>query len=81
MMQVNKYTKDNFIDYRDIISSLDDNFLETKKMADGNRCSCANYLYVAKNGKTIFVYFRYTKEYGYGGRSLFFDCGGLKEGY
>ncbi len=35
MMQVNKYTKDNFIDYRDIISSLDDNFLETKKWLMG----------------------------------------------
>ena len=81
MMQVNDFTKENFVDYRAIISSLNDDFLETKKMADGNRCSCANYLYVAKNGKTIFVYFRYTKEYGYGGRSLFFDSTGLKEGY
>ena len=35
MMQVNKYTKDSFIDYRDIISSLDDNFLETKKWLMG----------------------------------------------
>lgn len=81
MMQVNEFTKDNFVDYRDIIPSLNDDFFETKKMADGKRCSCANYLYVAKNGKTIFVYFRYTKEYGYGGRSLFFDSTGLKEGY
>ena len=81
MMQVNEFTKENFVDYRDIISSLNDDFLETKKMADGNRCSCANYLYVAKNGKVIFVYFRYTKEFGYGGRSLFFDSTGLKEGY
>ena len=81
MMQVNDFTKENFVDYRDILSSLNDDFLETKKMADGKRCSCANYLYVAKNGKTIFVYFRYTKEYGYGGRSLFFDSAGLKEGY
>lgn len=81
MMQVNEFTKKNFVDYRDIISDLDDNFFETKKMADGKRCTCANYLYVAKNGKIIFVYFRYTKEYGYGGRSLFFDSTGLKEGY
>lgn len=81
MMQVNVFTKENFVDYRNIINDLDTDFLETKKMADGNRCSCANYLYVAKNGKTIFVYFRYTKEYGYGGRSLFYDSLGLKEGY
>lgn len=81
MMQVNDYTKDKFVDYRDIISDLNDDFLQTKKMADGTRCSCANYLYVAKNGKTIFVYLRYTKEYGFGGRSLFFDSTGLKEGY
>lgn len=81
MMQVNDFTKEKFVDYRDITSSLGEDFLETKKMADGKRCSCANYLYVAKNGKTIFVYFRYTKEYGYGGRSLFFDSTGLKSGY
>ena len=81
MMQVNDFTKDNFVDYRDITKHLNSDFLETKKMADGSRCSCTNYLYVAKNGKTIFVYFRYTKEYGYGGRSLFFDSTGLKEGY
>ena len=81
MMQVNDFTKDNFVDYRDITKHLNSDFLETKKMADGSRCSCANYLYVAKNGKTIFVYFRYTKEYGYGGRILFFDSTGLKEGY
>lgn len=81
MMQVNDYTKEKFVDYRDIIKEFDDEFYLTKKMADGKRCTCANYLYVAENGKTIFVYFRYTKEYGYGGRSLFFDSTGLKEGY
>ncbi|EKC46886.1 protein containing Radical SAM domain protein [human gut metagenome] len=34
MMQVNDFTKENFVDYRAIISSLNDDFLETKKMAD-----------------------------------------------
>lgn len=81
MMQVNQYIKDNFIDYRNIIDNLNDDFFQTLLMKDEERCSCANYLYVAKNGNVIFVYFRYTKEYEFGGRSLFFDSTGLKEGY
>ena len=81
MTKLNKYTNDNFVDYRDIIKDLDSNFLETLKMSDGDECSCTNNLYVAKNGKTIFVYFRYKEDNCAVGKSLFFDSTGLKQGY
>ena len=81
MMGVNKFAQDKFVDYRDIIKKLDDRFEPTGYKCDGERCSCANYFYTSSKGKRIFVYFRYTKEYGCSGRSLFFDCTGLKEGY
>ena len=81
MMKVNDFTKDNFVNYKDIVKEFNDDFSLTKKMCDGDRCSCDNYIYVAENGKPIFVYFRYTKKYTDGGRSLFYDCKGLKEGY
>jgi molybdenum cofactor biosynthesis enzyme MoaA len=81
MMKVNDYAKDNFIDYRDIINDLNNELLLTNKMCDNNRCSCNNYMYIATNGKPIFVYFRNTEKYQEGGRSLYFDCNGLKEGY
>lgn len=81
MMQVNDFAKDNFIDYKSITNNFSDEFALTKKMCDENRCSCDNYFYLAENGKVIFVYFRNTKKYQNGGRSLFFDCAGLKEGY
>lgn len=81
MMQVNEYTKDNFVDYRDIVKDLDEEFMLTKRMADGDRCTCDNYVYITTTGKPIFVYFRYTKKYQEGGRSLFYDSAGLKEGY
>lgn len=81
MSQINKYTKDNFIDYRNIINDLGKDFIETLNLHDGTICSCTNNLYVAKNGKTIFVYFRYKKKTDGICRSLFFDSTGLKEGY
>ena len=81
MTKVNNYAKDNFVDYRDIIEDLGPDFVETLRLSDGNECSCTNNLYVAKNGKTIFVYFRYKENYCNVGRSLFFDSSGLKEGY
>ena len=52
-VKVNNYTKENFVDYRDITKDLNDDFLQTKQMADGKRCSCANYLYVAQDGSNI----------------------------
>lgn len=81
MMPVNEFTNCNFVDYKEITSMLRDEFSEIEVMADGDRCSCANYYYRSKCGRELFVYFRYTKEYGCSGRSLFFDCAGLKEGY
>ncbi|MBQ6840985.1 MAG: radical SAM protein [Bacilli bacterium] len=81
MMGVNEYTKNNFVDYRDLTKDLGEQFQPVELMQDGCRCSCANYFYTSKCGRRIFVYFRYTKEYGCSGRSLFFDCAGLKEGY
>lgn len=81
MMPVNEYTKEKFVDYRDLIADIGDEFQEVEIMADGDRCSCANYFYTSKCGRELFVYFRYTKGYGCSGRSLFFDCAGLKEGY
>ena len=81
MMQVNEFTSKNFVDYRDIISELNDDFILIDKMQDENRCTCTNHAYIAKNGMPIFVYFRYTEKYDDSGRSLFFDCNGLKEGY
>ena len=97
MMQVNKYTKDNFIDYKKFKKEIEENgsinykgrtfYLERNTMeagffSDGKRCSCANYIYVTKNKKTIHFYFRYTEKYGHcGKRSLFYDCNGLQEGY
>ena len=50
-------------------------------MADQDRCTYDNYVYITTTGKPIFVYFRYTKKYQEGGRSLFYDSAGLKEGY
>lgn len=97
MMDVNQFTKDNFIDYHDVLKDLENydhvifngtNFylksdtIEAGLYNDGKRCSCANYIYVAKNKKAIHFYFRYTKQYGHcGKRSLFYDCNGLSEGY
>ena len=81
MTQVNDYAKQNFVDYRYIINDLGPDFVETQRLCDGNECSCNHNLYVAKNGKTIFVYFRYKRENCETGRSLFFDTNGLKEGY
>ena len=81
MMQVNEYTKDNFVNYKDIVDEFDEEFMLTKKMADQDRCTCDNYVYITSTGKPVFVYFRYTKKYQEGGRSLFYDSAGLKEGY
>jgi len=81
MTKVNEFTKQNFVDYRDIINDLGPDFVETQRLSDGNECSCNHNLYVAKNGKTIFVYFRYKRDNCESGRSLFFDTNGLKEGY
>lgn len=81
MMQVNSYTKENFVDYKDIVNNFTDEFYLTKKMCDEDRCTCDNYIYIAENGKPIFVYFRNTKKFQDGGRSLFYDSAGLKEGY
>ena len=95
MMQVNQYAVDNFVDYHDIIDSfsqqiiyidgkkvyMEDGIRELFSYKDNDRCSCDNFLYTAKNGKEIFFYFRYTKDFGYSGRSLLFDCNGVKIGY
>lgn len=81
MMPVNEFTNDKFVDYRNIISDIGCEFEVVETMFDGDRCSCANYFYNSKCGRKIFVYFKYTKYYGCSGRSLFFDCAGLKEGY
>ena len=81
MTQVNTFTKEHFIDYRDITDDLGFDFITTLAMHDGDRCCCTNNMYVAKNGKTIFVYFRYKKDYSDSKKSLFYDSTGLKEGY
>ncbi len=83
MMQVNQYTRQNFIDYRDLGPLDRDNsdFFLTRHMVDGDRCTCDNYAYIPQNGIPIFVYLRYTEKYHTRGRSLFFDDTGLKEGY
>lgn len=81
MLQVNDYTKKNFVDYRDLIENISDRFKEINKMNDGNRCSCSTYLYMAKNNKIILVYFKYTKNSNLSGRSLLFDYNGLQAGY
>lgn len=81
MMQVNPFAKENFIDYKKIVRDLEDDLQITDKLSDGDRCMCNNAIYVAKNGKSIFVYFRNTKNYQECGRSLFFDSKGLRLGY
>ena len=81
MTQVNEYTKEHFIDYRDITKDLGFDFVQTLSMHDGDRCSCTKTLYIANHGKTIFVYFRYKKDYEESKKSLFYDSTGLKEGY
>lgn len=81
MMKVNEYTENKFVDYREIISFLGEKFSKVSSSLDGERCSCVNYIYTSQKGEKLFVYFKYTKEYGCSGRSLFFDCSGLKIGY
>ena len=81
MMKVNKFAKDNFVDFKDFDVMSNDMFLSLINFKDGDRCTCHNYYYLAKNGKKILVFFRYTEEYGYSKRSLFYDINGLKEGY
>ena len=81
MMKVNKFAKDNFVDFNEFKVRENESFLPLINFKDGNRCTCHNYYYYAKNGKKILVFFRYTEEYGYSKRSLFYDCKGLKEGY
>lgn len=81
MMKVNSYTTTNFVDYRDISTKLSDNFVLSDELKDGDRCSCLNYAYIPRNGLTMFVYLRYTEKFDNCGRSLFYDCNGLREGY
>ncbi len=81
MSKVNEYARSNFIDYRELISSLGEDFIETLRLNDAESCSCTNNMYVAGNGKTMFVYFRYKDNCLSRKRSLFFDGSGLKEGY
>ena len=81
MMKVNEYTENNFIDYKDLIPFVGKNFSKVSSSVDGERCSCINYIYTSQKGEKLFVYVKYTKEYDCSGRSLFFDCSGLKIGY
>ena len=81
MMQVNDFTKENFVNYKDIVEKFDDEFMLTKKTADQDPCTCDNYVYITSTGKPIFFYLKYTKKYQEGGRSLFSDSAGLKEEY
>ena len=81
MMQVNEFTKDNFIDYRDIISHIDSRFSKIKDSMDGKRCSCSSYLYMAKNNKIIVVFFKHTRDTHHTGRCLLYDYNGLQTGY
>ena len=47
----NDFTKENFVDYHDIdVNEGFDNFLSIN---DGDRCSCSNWFYYAKNDKII----------------------------
>ena len=81
MMQVNKFAEENFVDFNDFNFEGDSNFVNAINLKDHDICTCHNYLFFAKNGKVINVFFRYTKKFGNNRRSLFYDCEGLKEGY
>lgn len=81
MMDVNDFTRDNFVDYRKIISLLNDRFELVQNYIDGKRCSCSSYLYMAMNNRVIVVTFKHTKDIHHTGRSLLYDCNGLHIGY
>ncbi len=62
LMQCNKYAKDNFINFNDIFSHLDEDFLLGHHFYSRDYCECIDGLYLSKYDKLIEFYARMVKE-------------------
>ena len=77
LMKVNDFCKENYVDYNGLISSFPMDFLQTNKRADEDRCSCANYIYVAENGMVIKTRFRHIAKFTNTNRVVRFTPNGI----
>ncbi len=62
LMQINDYSKENFINFNDIFNNLPEKFIKTNDLHDLNICECVNGLYLGNNGSIVEYYARMTKE-------------------
>ena len=62
LMKINDYSKENFIDFNNIILKESNKNKNVSHYFDKNICECINGVYIANNGNFIEYYARMTKE-------------------
>ena len=62
LMQCNQFAKDHFINFNDIFSHLDEDFIVGHHFYNGDYCECIDGLYLSEYNKLIEFYARMVKE-------------------
>lgn len=83
LMPLNKYCKDNFVDFNKFnIEEITNRFIKVREYKKTDVCRCANYLYFSKDFKDyIKIYYRYVCKKDDTNSSLVYDVNVLKDGF
>lgn len=57
LMDVNAYTKSNFIDFSDLNIDIEDNIVNNKEWSNNGICKCSNFLYLPQYGKKVVKFY------------------------
>ncbi len=62
LMKCNQFSKDHFINFNDVFSSLDESFYLGHHFYNGEYCECVDGLYLGNNDKIVEFYARMVKD-------------------
>lgn len=62
LMPLNEFSKENYVEYQDILKKLSKNCAVVSKLKNSTTCDCANGMYMSKEGKLVEFYSRVVRE-------------------
>ena len=62
LMPLNEFSKQNYVEYHDILNNLSQDCAVVSKLKNSNTCDCANGMYMSKEGKLVEFYSRVVRD-------------------
>lgn len=62
LMPLNEFSKQNYIEYKEIFKNLSQDCIVVSKLKNCNTCDCTNGMYISKEGKLVEFYSRVVRD-------------------